>query len=148
MLFAEDLRRGQIVRLTMPYRDAERGIYTVVYVYRNGWLGVVSHSDGRRYDVPGQVCRQVETAKARVNKKGVASLQHAERKPRGLQQQRHTQIGEESGAGQIDPAEETLVEKAAPKFHDRREEETPANLRHHETAEEDQNMNRLRIKKT
>ncbi len=137
MLSTDDLRRGQIVRLTMPYRDAERGIYTVVYMYRNGWLGVLSHRDGRRYDVPRQVCRQVETAKARVIKKGVASLQHAERKPRRLQQQRHTQIGEECGAGQIDPAEETLVEQAAPKFHDRREEKTPANLRNHETAEED-----------
>ena len=66
MLFADDLRQGQMVRLTMPYRDAERGIYIVVYIYRNGWLGVVSHSDGRRYNVPRHVCRQVEMAKARV----------------------------------------------------------------------------------
>ena len=74
MHFADDLRRGQIVRLTMPYRDAERGIYTVVYMYRNGWLGVVSHSDGRRYDVPRQVCRQVEIAEARANWKWADSL--------------------------------------------------------------------------
>ena len=67
MLFADDLRKGHIVRLTMPYGDAERGIYTVVYMYRNGWLGVVSHSNGRQYDVPRQVCRQVEIANARVN---------------------------------------------------------------------------------
>ena len=57
---------GQIVRLTTPYRDAARGIYTVVYMYRNGWLGVVSHSDGRRHDVPRHVCRQVETPYARI----------------------------------------------------------------------------------
>ncbi|MCY3915444.1 MAG: hypothetical protein OXG49_05470 [Chloroflexi bacterium] len=67
MLFADDLRQGQMVRLTMPYRDAERGIYIVVYIYRNGWLGVVSHSDGRRYNVPRHVCRPVEMAKARVH---------------------------------------------------------------------------------
>ena len=67
MRFADDLRRGQMVRLTTPYCDAERGIYTVVYVYRNGWLGVVARSDGRRFDVPRQVCRQVETANARVS---------------------------------------------------------------------------------
>lgn len=71
MLFADDLRRGETVRLTMPYLDAERGAYTVVYIYRNGWLGVVSHSNGRHYDVPRHVCRQVETAKAKVKEPSV-----------------------------------------------------------------------------
>lgn len=59
MLMTEDIRRGQTVRLTTPYFDAERGIYTVIYVYRNGWLGVVSHDDRRQYDVPIFVCRPV-----------------------------------------------------------------------------------------
>ena len=64
MLLADDLREGQTVRLTMPYRDARRGIYTIVYLYRNGWLGLISRSDGRRFDVPRHVCRLVETADA------------------------------------------------------------------------------------
>lgn len=64
MLFAEDLRLGQIVRLTTPYFDARRGIYRVVFIYRNGWLGVVSQSDGRRFDVPAHVCRQVAMGQA------------------------------------------------------------------------------------
>lgn len=59
MLFADDLRPGHIVRLTTPYYDAARGIYTIVYLYRNGWLGVVSRSDGRRYDLPRRLCRRV-----------------------------------------------------------------------------------------
>jgi len=67
MLYAGDLRRGQIVRLTTPYFNAERGIYTVVFIYRTGWLGVVSHSDGSRYNVPRHLCRQVETAEAQVS---------------------------------------------------------------------------------
>ena len=40
--------------------NADRGIYTIVYVYTNGWLGVQSHVDGRRHDVPTYVCRLVE----------------------------------------------------------------------------------------
>ncbi len=52
---------GQTVRLSMPYLEADRGIYTVVYVYNNGWLGVLSHSNGRSYDVPAFVCRPIET---------------------------------------------------------------------------------------
>lgn len=67
MRFVEDLRRGQIVRLTMPYFAAKHGLYTVVYLYRNDWLGVVSHSDGRRHDVPRHVCRQVDIAKTQMN---------------------------------------------------------------------------------
>ena len=55
---------GNVVRLTMPYLNAERGIYTVIYVYSNGWLGVRSHSTGERYDVPAFLCRQVETKSA------------------------------------------------------------------------------------
>ena len=61
MHYAENISVDQIVRLTTPYMNAERGIYTVVYVYSNGWLGVSSHSDGRYYDVPAYVCRLVET---------------------------------------------------------------------------------------
>ena len=59
MLFADDLRPGQFVRLTTPYYDAPRGIYTIVYLYRNGWLGVVSRSHGRRYNLPRRLCRRV-----------------------------------------------------------------------------------------
>lgn len=66
MLIANDLREGQTVRLTMPYRDARRGFYTVVYLYRNGWLGVISRSDGRRHNVPRHVCRLVENADAQI----------------------------------------------------------------------------------
>ena len=61
MQAANDIGRGQAIRLTMPYCDAERGMYTVIYVYRNGWLSVVSRADGRRFDVPVYVCRQVDT---------------------------------------------------------------------------------------
>ena len=61
MHYAESMSVGQIVRLTTPYLNAARGIYTVVYVYSNGWLGVVSHSDRHNYDVPAYVCRLVET---------------------------------------------------------------------------------------
>lgn len=49
--------RGQIVRLTSPYWDAPRGLYTVEYVYRNGSLSVISRADGRRYEVPVYICR-------------------------------------------------------------------------------------------
>ncbi len=62
MHYGEQMEAGQTIRLTTPYRDADRGIYTVVYVYRNGWLGVSSHRDGRNYDVPAHVCRLVEVA--------------------------------------------------------------------------------------
>ena len=51
---------GQVVRLATPYLDAGRGIYTVVYVYSNGWLGVLLHSNGQSYDVPAFVCRSIE----------------------------------------------------------------------------------------
>ena len=51
--------RGQIVRLTLPYWDAQRGLYTVEYVYRNGALSVLSHADRRRYEVPAHICRPV-----------------------------------------------------------------------------------------
>lgn len=54
-----DLKRGQIVRLTSPFWDAERGLYTVAFVYRNGSLSVLSHSNGRRYEVPARICRPV-----------------------------------------------------------------------------------------
>lgn len=57
-----EVKRGQVVRLTMPYWDAARGWYTVAYVYRNGSLSVVSHVDGRRYDVPAHFCRATEIA--------------------------------------------------------------------------------------
>ena len=55
-----DVRMGQTVRLTTPYLDAARGIYSVIYVYRNGWLGIASREDGRRFDVPGHLCRQLD----------------------------------------------------------------------------------------
>ena len=54
------LRRGQVVRLTSPYWDAERGLYTVEFIYRNGTLSVVSHTDGRRHEVPARICRPVD----------------------------------------------------------------------------------------
>ena len=69
---------GQSVRLTTPYLDAARGIYTVIYVYRNGWLGVVSHIGGRRYDVPGHICRPVDAAANTAKSQVDLSLQHAE----------------------------------------------------------------------
>ncbi len=56
----QPFKPGRIVRLVMPYRGAGRGIYMVVYVYRNGWLGVVARGDGGPCDVPPQVCRLVE----------------------------------------------------------------------------------------
>jgi len=59
MLNGNTLSSGQLVRLTTPYFDAKRGLYTVVYVYSNGWLGVVSRQNGQRYDVPAYVCRPV-----------------------------------------------------------------------------------------
>lgn len=63
-----DLRMGQTVRLTTPYLDAARGIYTVIYVYRNGWLGIVSREDGRRFDVPGHLCRQLDASYTNVER--------------------------------------------------------------------------------
>ena len=60
------LSRGAVVRLTTPYREAARGTYTIVYIYRNGWLDVVSRRDGRRYSVPAYICRVIATAKAGV----------------------------------------------------------------------------------
>ncbi len=62
MRFADDFHLGQVLRLTMPYFAAERGFYTIVYFYRNGWLGLISQRDGRRYNVPRHICRPVETA--------------------------------------------------------------------------------------
>ncbi len=64
MRMGGELACGAVVRLTVPYREAARGAYTIVYIYRNGWLGVVSRSDGRRYDVPAYICRVIATAKA------------------------------------------------------------------------------------
>ena len=60
MLNAHAIQSGQFVRLTTPYCDAKRGLYQVLYVYSNGWLGVVSHVNGQRYDVPAYLCRVVE----------------------------------------------------------------------------------------
>ena len=60
MQVAENIGWGQTVRLTTAYRDAERGVYFVIYVYRNGWLGVVSRANGRRFNVPGYICRHVD----------------------------------------------------------------------------------------
>ena len=54
-----NLKRGQIVRLTSPYWDAEPGLYLVEYVYRNGSLAVVSRANGRRFEVPAHICRPV-----------------------------------------------------------------------------------------
>ena len=59
MQYGADLARGQTVRLITPYLDAQRGMYTVDYVYSNGSLSVLSHADGRRYEVPAHICRQV-----------------------------------------------------------------------------------------
>lgn len=64
MQAVSELDCGAIVRLTMPYREAARGLYTIVYIYRNGWLGVASGRDGRRYNVPAYICRVIATAKA------------------------------------------------------------------------------------
>lgn len=55
---------GSVVRLTTPYLDAERGVYSVIYVYSNGWLGVRSHSTGARFDVPAYLCRQLKSKPA------------------------------------------------------------------------------------
>lgn len=52
-------QRGEIVRLTSPYWDADRGLYTVEYVYRNGSIAVVSRANGRRFEVPARICRHV-----------------------------------------------------------------------------------------
>lgn len=60
MLNGNTISSGQTVRLTTPYFDAARGLYTVIYVYSNDWLGVISHVDGQRYDVPSFVCRAIE----------------------------------------------------------------------------------------
>ena len=60
MRIVGDIHTGQTVRLMSPYFDAARGIYAVVYVYRNGWVGVVSYANGRRYNVPGYLCRPVD----------------------------------------------------------------------------------------
>ena len=60
MHYESDWSRGQTVRLTTPYLDAERGHYKVVFVYSNGWLGLVSPADGRLSNVPAHICRQVE----------------------------------------------------------------------------------------
>lgn len=59
------LASGQTVRLMMPYLDAARGIYTIVYVYSNGWLGVLAHSDGQHYDVPAHICRPIAPRRPR-----------------------------------------------------------------------------------
>ncbi len=56
----ESLACGTVVRLTTPYRDAKRGIYTVIYLYSNGWYGVRSHGNGESYSVPAFVCRPVD----------------------------------------------------------------------------------------
>ena len=53
---------GETVRLTMTYHKAQRGNYTVVYVYSNGWLGLLSHQDGRNYDAPAHICRLIESS--------------------------------------------------------------------------------------
>lgn len=64
MQLAGEFTYGAIVRLTTPYREAARGLYIIIYIYRNGWLGVVSRRDGRRYSVPAYICRVIATAKA------------------------------------------------------------------------------------
>ena len=56
----ENLACGSLVRLTTPYLDAKRGIYTVIYLYSNGWYGVRSHDNGESYSVPAFVCRAVD----------------------------------------------------------------------------------------
>ena len=99
-----DFRAGHTVRLTTPYYDAARGIYTVLYVYRNGWLAVVSHRDERRYDVPERLCRQVATSASPASQQRRVSLQQAEGQLRGLNQQLDTHIGEEDSASQVDQA--------------------------------------------
>ena len=63
----ETLSAGMIVRLTTPYLNARRGLYHVIYVYRNGWLGVESRRDGRRFDVPAYICRPVVTESPNSN---------------------------------------------------------------------------------
>lgn len=74
MRIVGDIHRGQTVRLMSPYLDAARGIYTVVYIYRNGWLGLVSHSGGRRYDAPGHLCRPVDAAASSTKRQSDLSL--------------------------------------------------------------------------
>ncbi len=62
MYYGEILSAGHTVRLTNSYLEAKRGYYTVVYVYTNGWLGLVSHRDGRNYDIPAHICRLIEAS--------------------------------------------------------------------------------------
>ena len=59
-----ELTRGATVRLMTPYREAARGLYTIVYIYRNGWLGVISQRNGRSYNVPVYVCRLIASKPA------------------------------------------------------------------------------------
>ncbi|MCY4466036.1 MAG: hypothetical protein OXE46_10910 [Chloroflexi bacterium] len=59
-----ELSCGAVVRMTTPYREAARGPYIIVYIYRNGWLGLVSRRDGRRYNVPAFICRVIASSKA------------------------------------------------------------------------------------
>ena len=62
-----EYKRGQIIRLTTPYWDAGRGLYTVDFVYRNGSLCLLAHVDGRRFDAPAYLCRLVAEHKGRAN---------------------------------------------------------------------------------
>ncbi len=57
-----ELACGAVVRLMMPYREATRGLYIIVYIYRDGWLGVVSRRDGRSFNVPAFICRVIAGA--------------------------------------------------------------------------------------
>ncbi len=67
MHYPNDWSHGQTVRLTTPYLDAERGLYIVAFVYSDGWLGLVSQSDGRQFNVPAHICRQVESVVGKAN---------------------------------------------------------------------------------
>ena len=60
MLNANNFSCGQVVRLTTPYFNAQRGLYKVAYVYSNYWLGVICLKTGQQYDVPSFVCRTID----------------------------------------------------------------------------------------
>ena len=64
----DSVRSGSVIRLTTPYMDATRGNYAVVHVYRNGWLGIQSLSNGLRHDVPAYLCRFIGSISRREGK--------------------------------------------------------------------------------
>ncbi len=61
-MYRSAISAGAIVRLTLPYLDAKPGVYRVLFVYSNGWLGLESRSDQRRHNIPAHICRLIAIA--------------------------------------------------------------------------------------